>query len=48
MEFSITANVLGLVAVGGFEKLLLNKSQKLIGSTQLKICTSAPIATNPC
>jgi len=38
----------GLVAVGDFEKLLLNKPQKLIRSTQLKICTSAPIATSPC
>ena len=31
----MTTNVLGLVAVGDFEKLLLNIAQKLIRSTQL-------------
>lgn len=45
---SLAANGSGLVAVGDFEKLLLNYPQKLIRSTQLKTCTSAPIATNPC
>ena len=47
-RFRMTANGLGLVAVGEFEKLLSNPPQKLIRSTQLKTCTSAPIATNPC
>jgi len=44
----ISYNGRGLVAVGKFEKLLLNHQIKLIRSTQLKTCTSAPIATNPC
>jgi len=35
MCHSLTANGLGLVAVGDFERLLLNTQQKLIRTTQL-------------
>jgi hypothetical protein len=39
---------IGACSSRGFIALLFNYPLKLIRSTQLKTCTSAPIATNPC
>jgi len=44
---ALAGNGRGLVAVGKFEKLLLNHQIKLIRSTQLKTCTSAPYCYKP-